>query len=217
MSRKTGKPNLEDSAHDVDVPESQQVTADEASVGAAELGRKVADAVRALRRGRGFTLDDLATQSGVSRATLSQIESCKTNPTLAVLWRIAAALGVPFSALLGQEAVGQLHVLRRASQRLLMSADGQMQSRALSPAGISNVEVYELLLAPRAVRASEAHAPGTVEILIALTGTVRLTVEREVTDLSPGDSAYFRADVTHGYENRGRVEARCHDIIIYKA
>jgi transcriptional regulator with XRE-family HTH domain len=38
--------------------------------------------VRALRKNRGYSLDDLAARSGVSRASLSQIETAKTNPTI---------------------------------------------------------------------------------------------------------------------------------------
>ena len=44
-------------------------------IGAAELTRRVADNLRALRKQRELSLDDLAMRSGVSRATLSQIET----------------------------------------------------------------------------------------------------------------------------------------------
>jgi DNA-binding XRE family transcriptional regulator/quercetin dioxygenase-like cupin family protein len=194
----------------------ERVSPIEAHLGAAELNQRIGDTVRELRRARGWSLDELSASSGVSRATLSQIETSKTNPTIAVLWRVAAALGVPFSTLLGQDSVGALHVQRRSVQRVVLSADGQMQSRALSPAGTSNVELYELAFAPRALRISEPHAKGTFELLAVLVGKIHLTVERELAELAAGDAAFFRADVPHRYENRGRIEARCHNVIIYK-
>ena len=47
-----------------------------------------------LRLARGLTLDDLSRAAGVSKSMLSQIEREKTNPTIAVAWRLANALGV---------------------------------------------------------------------------------------------------------------------------
>ena len=58
-------------------------------LGAAELGRRVADNLREHRRVSNLSLDELAKLSGVSRAALSQIETCKTNPSLSVLWKMA--------------------------------------------------------------------------------------------------------------------------------
>ena len=185
-------------------------------VGAAELTRRVADNLRRLRKQRELSLDDLAARSGVSRASLSQIETCKTNPTIAILWKIAAGLGVPFAALLGEATVERVRTLRKGDAQVLRSADGRMESRPLMPAGASpQVECYELRLAPRGVAPSEAHAKGTAECLIVLTGILRLHVADQVYELAAGDSVYFEADVPHAYENPGRTEARYHNVILY--
>lgn len=185
-------------------------------VGAAELTRRVADNLRRLRKQRELSLDDLASRSGVSRASLSQIETCKTNPTIAILWKIAAGLGVPFAALLGEATVERVRTLRKGDAQVLRSADGRMESRPLMPAGASpQVECYELRLAPRGVAPSEAHAKGTAECLIVLTGILRLHVADQVHELAAGDSVYFEADVPHAYENPGRTEARYHNVILY--
>ncbi|HEY8375801.1 MAG TPA: helix-turn-helix transcriptional regulator, partial [Nannocystis sp.] len=84
----------------------------ESDIGAAELTRRLADNIRSLRKARGYSLDDMARRSGVSRASLSQVETAKTNPTIAILWKIAAGLEVPFSALLGADKAERVHVLR---------------------------------------------------------------------------------------------------------
>ena len=63
-------------------------------VGAAELAARVAANLREQRRKREMSLDQLAQRTGVSRAGLSQIETCKTNPSIGVLWKIAAGLGI---------------------------------------------------------------------------------------------------------------------------
>lgn len=189
----------------------------EGDIGAAELTRRLADNIRGLRKARGYSLDDMARRSGVSRASLSQVETAKTNPTIAILWKIAAGLEVPFSTLLGEDNSDRVTVLRRPDQRVLKSADGQIESRPLTPAGVlSGVEVYELRLAPRAVHASEPHAPGTAESVTVLVGTVRIRVADEVHELAAGDAACFIADVPHSYENPGRTQALVHNVIVYQ-
>ncbi len=185
-------------------------------VGAADLTRRVAENLRGLRKHREYSLDDLAVRSGVSRATLSQIETCKTNPTIAILWKISAGLGIPFAGLLGDERVESVRVLRRGDAQVLRSADGRMESRPLTPAGASpSVECYELRVSAHGVVASEAHAKGTSENVTVLTGALKLRVGDSVYTLAAGDSVYFQADVPHTYENPGRTEARYYDMIVY--
>ena len=71
---------------------------------AADVTGRVAEAFRALRKARGYSLEDVAALTDVSRATLSQIETNKTNPTIGVLWKIATGLGVhDYDALMSRD------------------------------------------------------------------------------------------------------------------
>jgi transcriptional regulator with XRE-family HTH domain len=185
-------------------------------VGAAELGRRVAENLRQRRKGRALSLDDLAQASGVSRAALSQIETCKSNPTVGVLWKIAVGLGIPISELIGAPRSGAV-VLRRNDSQILRSADGKFESRPLAPAGASPlVELYELRLVARSTHASDPHAPGTHELIVVLSGQLRMHVHDEVYDLGAGDSIAFAADRPHAYENPSGAEARYHNVIVYE-
>ena len=184
-------------------------------VGAADMARRVGVQLREKRKARGLSLDELAVASGVSRAALSQIELCKSNPSLGVLWKIAVGLGIPFSELIGGQGQST-SVLRRTDAQVLRSSDGKMESRPLSPAGSNPwVELYELRLAARASHASDPHAAGTREIVVVLTGQLNLRVGTEVSELGAGDSISFRADEPHAYENPGTSEGRYHNLIIY--
>lgn len=185
-------------------------------VGAAELSRRVAENLRHKRKVRGMSLEDLARSSGVSRAALSQVETCKTNPTVGLLWKIAVGLGVPFADLIGEAKTGT-SILRRGDAQVLRSVDGKLESRPLSPAGFSPLcEVYELRLSARSKHPSEPHAAGTHELLMVLSGTLRLHVDGEAHDLLAGDSVSFAADRPHSYENPGSSEARYHNVILYE-
>jgi transcriptional regulator with XRE-family HTH domain len=184
-------------------------------LGAVEVAQRVAENLRELRRKRDLSLDELAQRTGVSRAGLSQIETRKTNPTLGVLWKIAAGLGVPFAELLG-EAQPQICLLRRKDVPVLRSADRLFESRPLMPSSAGNqVEVYELRLAARARHASDSHGPGTRELVAVISGSLRLTAGDRAETLEAGDSMLFNSNVPHAYENPGDTEARYHDLIMY--
>ena len=75
----------------------------EAAAGRRATSRPVVGAnLRRLRNQRGLSLERLAQISGVSRAMLGQIELGQSAPTINVLWKIASALEVPFSALISR-------------------------------------------------------------------------------------------------------------------
>jgi transcriptional regulator with XRE-family HTH domain len=164
--------------------------------GALELGRRVAENLRERRRVLGLSLDELAQASGVSRAALSQIETCKTNPSLGVLWKVAVGLQIPFAELIGERR-DPVSLLRRNEAEVLRSVDGKMESRPLS-------------------RSGEPHASGTRELITVITGGLKMTVGEETYLLGAGDSLVFPADQKHVYENPGSAEARYHNVIVYR-
>lgn len=184
-------------------------------MGAADLTRRIAHRLKAERTARGLSLDDLAKASGVSRAALSQIETLKSNPSIGVVWKIATGLGLPFAELLDERPQDGM-VLRRGETQALRSPDGRFESRPLTPAGVTPfVEMYELRLAARSRYAAEAHAPGTREIVVVLSGLLKVTAGQTVFDLEPGDAIAFVADQPHVYENPANAEARYHNVIVY--
>ena len=67
----------------------------------------------------------------------------------------------------------------------------------------------------RARHASDAHGVGTRELVVVLSGALRMTVGTHVEELGAGDSMLFNANTPHVYENPGGAEARYHDVIIY--
>lgn len=71
---------------------------------AADEMRAVGAQLRALREARGLGLGWLATDAGLSKAYLSEIETGAGNPTLDALSRVAEALSVPLGQLFGVEA-----------------------------------------------------------------------------------------------------------------
>ncbi len=133
---------------------------------------------------------------------LGQIELAQSVPTVTVLWKIATALEVPFSALISASGARGATVVRRADARTVASEDGLFASRALFPFDQSRgTEFYELTLAPSGVEVAQAHAVGTMENLVVAAGTAEIEVNRERVELGTGDSLTFHADQPHAYRN----------------
>ncbi|MBZ0233256.1 MAG: XRE family transcriptional regulator [Deltaproteobacteria bacterium] len=191
-----------------------------ASVGhaddAADLAPIVGSNLRRLRTKRGLSLERLSQLSGVSRAMLGQIELGQSAPTINVLWKIARALEVTFSALISTRSQSGALILRANDSKVLTSKDRSFSSRALFPFDEPRrVEFYELRLTPGGVETADAHAPGTSENLVVTAGTVEIEVGGDTHRLETGDSILFEADAPHAYKNAGRGEAVMYLVMTY--
>jgi transcriptional regulator with XRE-family HTH domain len=186
---------------------------------APDLAPIVGGNLRRLRGERGLSLEALGRRSGVSRAMLGQIELGQSAPTINVLWKIAKALDLPFSALLAAQApTSGPRVIRARQTKRLTSHDGTFSSRALFPYDEPRrVEFYELALQKGACEEAQAHAAGTRENLVVNQGEVEIVVDGVCHPLSRGDSIVFEADVPHAYRNVGDVDALLYLVMTYVA
>jgi transcriptional regulator with XRE-family HTH domain len=183
---------------------------------AADLAPVVGQNLRKLRTQRGLSLERLAQLSGVSRAMLGQIELGQSAPTINVLWKIARALEVTFSALISSRTSAGALVLRSNDSKLLTSKDRSFSSRALFPYDVPRrVEFYELRLSPGGVEDADPHPPGTSENLVVTQGAVEIEVAGQTHRLDTGDSILFEADVPHAYKNPGKSESVMYLVMTY--
>jgi transcriptional regulator with XRE-family HTH domain len=172
--------------------------------------------LRRMRVKRDLSLERLAQASGVSRAMLCQIELGQSAPTINILWKIARALNVPFSALITEQSPSRTKVLTATSAKVLKSSDGAFSSRALFPFDEPRtVEFYELRLAPAATEKAEPHPPGTVENLVVTNGCLEMRVGEARYLLATGDAIQFEADTAHEYRNPGDGEAVIYLVMTY--
>lgn len=183
-----------------------------------ELSELVGTNLRRLRLRRGLSLERLARVSGVSRAMLGQVELGQSVPSINVVWKVARALQVPFSALIGTGEQTQGRVLRKDQAKKLTSADGKFTSRALFPfEGPRRVEFYELHLEPTSTEYADPHQAGTRENLVVTAGHLELGVGEARYHLGPGDAILFEADMPHFYANRGDVACQIYLVMTYAA
>jgi transcriptional regulator with XRE-family HTH domain len=163
----------------------------------------LAQAVRAHRESRGFSLGALAEKAGISKTSLSKIEAGQGNPSLDVLCRIASALHVPVGTLFGEESRPQLQVIRRDQGNVITSESGLVIRPLLTEGRNYRTEIYEMLLPTRVAYHSFAHLPGTQEFIVCLEGDLTLGPEGQEVHLHQGDAVWFSADLPHSYTSSG--------------
>ncbi len=144
----------------------------------AAIGRKI----MMLRRRRGLTLSELARSAGISKSTLSEIESGNVNPTINTLWAIARALGVSFG-----ELVEPLQEI--CTEDVCV----QLLKRGF------NAELYIMHVRRGVTYMSNPHPEGTRESVIVLRGRLLCGPLDRPMLLEAGSSITFSADRTHIY------------------
>lgn len=178
---------------------------DSASALAIAIGGRVRD----LRQGRRWTLDQLADAAGVSRRMVVNVEQGVTNPSVGTLLRLSEALGATLSALVAPVEPEPVRVTRRGDGALLWSSDAG--GRGILVAAIESPDVLELwdwALGPGDRHASEAHPPGTKELVQVQQGRLVIEVGGTSVPLEEGDAVTFSGDEAHAYANPGEQPVR---------
>ncbi|MET7331008.1 XRE family transcriptional regulator [Nonomuraea sp. NPDC005650] len=175
------------------------------------VGHTLAANLRAARQARGWRLEDLAARSGVSRGMLQQIETARTNPSIATLARISATLGISIGELV--EPPEELGKVARASE-----AVPRNQGRArllINDNRPPFSELWEFRMPPGEEIRTEAHPEGTRELIHVHEGTLVVTVGGAEFTVPAGDALRMRGDRAHAYLNPGPGPVRLTMVVIY--
>ena len=158
------------------------------------MDHKIAERLRALRAERGWSLDDLARRSKVSRATLSRLENAEVSPTASVLGRLCAAYGMTLSRLMHMVEDGFEPLVRRNAQPVWSDNSAGFRRRSVSPPAQTLVgEALECELKPGARLAyDDPPRPGLEHHLLLLAGRLALSVDGKTYDLKPGDCLRYQ-------------------------
>ncbi|MEH0580310.1 helix-turn-helix domain-containing protein [Streptomyces sp. B21-108] len=165
-----------------------------------EFVTRIGGRIRALRKQRGWSVQQLAEAGELSRRMLTDIELGHANPSLATVDRVARALDTDFAALALPEhdtANEQIEgtVVWRApdgSQALLLGATQGPRA-----------ELWRWTLAPGGHYDAEADRVGAQEIHHVLSGRLTLALETGSHKLTPGQSAVIASDQHYTYRNDG--------------
>lgn len=177
---------------------------------------RLAARLSSLRAERGWSLDELAKRSQVSRASLSRIEKGEVSPTASVLGRLCVAYGLTLSRLMQMVEEDFVPLVVRSSQEIWTDPESGYRRRRVSP-GSRNLsgEVLEIEIDP-GQRIEYAGTPrdGLEHHLVMLDGRLSMELESAVYHLVAGDCLRYQLRGANVFRTPEDTGARYHLFII---
>lgn len=174
------------------------------------LDSRLAARLAQMRAERGWSLDQLAEASGISRATLSRLERGQTSPTASLLGRLCTAYGRTMSRLLAETEAEGPQLLHPDAQPVWTDPSTGFRRRLVSPPtpGLEAELVEATLPAGADIAYDAPGVPGLEQHIWMLAGRLDLTVADTVHRLSLGDCLRFRLFGPTRFQSPGPGPAR---------
>ena len=84
----------------------------DAGADVAQVSLAVANRIRSWRKEKKLSLDELSRRASVSKGMLVEIEKGAANPSIAILCKLAAALGVSVADIVNVSSEPQVHIIQ---------------------------------------------------------------------------------------------------------
>lgn len=175
----------------------------------AQVSLAVANRIRNWRKDKKMSLDELSRRASVSKGMLVEIEKGAANPSIAILCKLAAALGVSVADIVNVSSEPVVHVIEEQAIPVLWQGEQGGYARLLAgTAGPDMIELWQWEMQPGECFTSPGHPAGTCELLHVNAGVLTLTVDETVTRVAAGASAVAKTEAAHGYANAGDTVLR---------
>jgi transcriptional regulator with XRE-family HTH domain len=163
-------------------------------IDSASIDWLLARRLKTLRTEHGWSLEELARRSAVSRATLSRLENAEVSPTTSVLGKLCAAYGLPMSRLIRMVEENFVPLIPRGEQPVWTDQTIGFQRRSVSPPAQTLAgEVLECELKPGTqITYGRSSRPGLEHHLLMLEGRLQISIEDKTYKLRPGDCLRYQ-------------------------
>ncbi|MBF0449011.1 MAG: helix-turn-helix transcriptional regulator [Magnetococcales bacterium] len=158
--------------------------------------------IRSVRSWKKLTQKQLADLAGIPRATLATVERDDANPSLAVVFKIANALGMTIDQLV-ESSQRKIKHIPAATMPRVQSGDEAYRAVTVTPGGAFHFVQLIFELDAGGVFEGKPHPPGSEEYLYVSHGEVTLSLAGEESKLKQGDAACFHGNIRHTYRNPG--------------
>lgn len=176
----------------------------------------ISNNIKAIRKERKMSLDNLAEVTGISKSMLGQIERMESNPTIAILWKIAMGLDLSFTSLVEDKRKSALLIHNKDIQPLI-NGDGTMRIFPVFPyEERRGSEILYIEMEKGAYSPSLPHKSGTEEYVLVYEGEIAITLETEEYLVKEESSIRYQADCPHSYKNVSKGKTKLCMIIYYK-
>jgi transcriptional regulator with XRE-family HTH domain len=168
---------------------------DPAAAAIATALENVGPRLRLLRKQRRITLTDLASDTGISKSTLSRLENGQRRPTLELLLALSHAHRVPLDDLVAAPEEGDPRIRLKP---------GSVKGRTVIPLTREpgGVQAWKIVI-PTSKVTPEPRAHDGSEWIYILSGHMRLVLGDQDSVLGPGDVVSFDTQVPHWFGSTG--------------
>jgi transcriptional regulator with XRE-family HTH domain len=169
---------------------------------------KLGGVIRKARLKKGFTLDEVATRCGYSKALISRIENNNVFPSIESLSKIATVLDFPLYDIFASIPLEEPVVLQKHQRQKFHVNEGEFDLEFLVP-NPHTVSLLPILYSgePRAHSTERMGKHIGQEWSIVLQGKVEVVIGDKRYILREGDAIYFNASTPHKYVNVGNDSA----------
>lgn len=166
-----------------------------------ELGQIIAFNLKKLRKDRNLSLGQLATESGISKTMLSDIEKGNSNPTINTIWKIANGLKVPYTKLIDGIEDGTTLVKKEEAIKQTGDTNAYRVYCYYTTTPTRNFEFFNCELDAHEQNVSIGHSDKSQEYIYVVDGELHLETENGSFTLQKGDSLTFDSSIRHTYIN----------------
>lgn len=167
----------------------------------------IANNLHTIRDARKLSLDQLSALTGVSKSMLRQIETGKSSPTIATIWKIANGLKVSFTSLLKKPAV-EAKIKSFTDGKPLTAESEHYRLFPLIPfEPEQSFETYYIEIDPGTIFSGEPHEGNVYEYVFVLKGNLEITVDGKSFKINENEFLQFQANCPHEYKCIGKIMA----------
>jgi transcriptional regulator with XRE-family HTH domain len=159
-------------------------------------------ALRELRQNRGWSLQELASRSGLSKTFLSRLETGDRQASIAAVLTLARIFGVSLASMFESQVASDPCLIVRANEVAPQNADGLTYKPLSNAERFFNLQPIHIVVSPKRKGHDHFHHEGE-EWLYVMSGRLTLSLAGKSYDLNPGDAAHFDSRRPHRLIARG--------------
>ncbi|WP_431075594.1 helix-turn-helix domain-containing protein [Microbacterium phyllosphaerae] len=156
---------------------------------------QIAPRLRHARQKKNITLEDLAKSTGISKSTLSRLESGQRKPSLELLLPVVAALAISLDDIVTSPKIDDPRVPQRATR-----TEGRTLTRLSQPH--SEPQAFKITI-PATERDPVLRTHDGYEWIYVLNGRLRMVLGEHDIVMGPGEAAEFDTKNPHWFGSAG--------------
>ena len=167
------------------------------------MDQEIGSRLRRIREQLGISQRQLARQSGVANATISQVEAGKINPTVSMLKKVLDGIPISLGAFFADNQQPQKRLFFRSGELIEIAEGGVSYRQVGANLADKSIQLLKECYQPGAGTGRHELTHEGEECGIILSGRLEVTVGDDVAVLGQGDAYYFKSSLPHQFRNIG--------------